>query len=71
MRVSSTPDTRALVIVGTTGHRRTEPMDKRRTLGSRAFNLGAGGGGVNRAPQNWGRGVWEKGSINRTTNQLL
>ena len=31
-----------------------------------------GGGGVNRAPQNWGRGaVWEKGSIDRTINQLL
>ena len=29
------------------------------------------GGGINRAPQNWGGGSWEKGSIDRTINQLL
>ena len=40
-----------------------------RGVGSRAFNWGRG---VNRAPQNWGGGgaVWEKGSIDRTINQL-
>ena len=27
--------------------------------------------GVNKAPQNWGWGVWEKGSIDRTINQSL
>ena len=36
--------------------------------GSWVFNLGAG---VIRAPQNWGAGVWEKGSIDRTINELL
>ena len=35
--------------------------------GSRVFAFG--GWGVNRAPQNWG--VWEKGSIDRTINQLI
>ena len=29
------------------------------------FHLVAGGGGGNRAPQNWGEGLWEKGSIDR------
>ena len=29
------------------------------------------GGGVNRAPQNWGWGGWEKGSIDRSINHLL
>ena len=34
--------------------------------------LGGGGGGFDRAPQNCGgRGVWEKGSIDRTINQLF
>ena len=41
-----------------------------RVLGQQGFQLG-GGGGVNRAPQNWGGGVWEKGSIDRTIHQSL
>ena len=37
-------------------------------LGRSGFQLG---GDVNRGPQNWGGGAWEKGSIDRTINQLL
>ena len=43
--------------------------DRGNYWGSGAFNWG-GGGGVNRAPK-LGGGVWEKGSIDRTINQLL
>ena len=39
-----------------------------RQWGNRVFKWG--GGGVNRAPQNWGV-VREKGAIDRTINQLL
>ena len=39
--------------------------------GSRVFPPAPGGGGVDRAPQNGRGGAWEKGSIERTNNQLL
>ena len=37
--------------------------------GEVVFSLPGGGGGGDRAPENWG--VQEKGSIDRTINQLL
>ena len=40
------------------------------TWESRVFACG-GGGRVDRAPLNWGSGVREKGSIDRTINQLF
>ena len=40
---------------------------ERYTLGMSGFHFGrwGGGGGVNRAPKNWGGGFREKGSIDR------
>ena len=40
------------------------------SMGRRVFNSAGGGGGVRRAPQNWG-GVWEKGSIYRNMNHCF